>query len=147
MVATIWVYPSRHWADKDIFAWYRQPRCSDMIIFDQIELSDLLAVNLRSTLAFATALIPLLLFVISIEPASAHARSKVVAVWKAIVVVRSKWILAPVVLWKCKVPAVEVLKRSVNRLFCSINQYRPWRTLRINHPGCRLISISGLVFG
>ena len=51
-----------------------------MIIFDQIELNDLLAVNLRSTLTFATALITLLLSVISIEPASAHARSKVVAV-------------------------------------------------------------------
>ena len=51
-----------------------------MIIFDQIELNDSLAVNLRHRLAFATALITLLISFISIEPASAHARSKVVAV-------------------------------------------------------------------
>ncbi len=51
-----------------------------MIIFDQIELNDSLAANLRHKLAFATDLIPLLLSVISIEPASAQARSKVVAV-------------------------------------------------------------------
>ncbi len=51
-----------------------------MIIYCQIEFNKLLVMNLRRTLAFATALITLFLHVISIELASAHARSKVVAV-------------------------------------------------------------------